>query len=83
MRTFILAGSIVLSAIASGCTPEPLRPTYQYDALYPEHAPSPRLVRHDFDAYAMPICGDRAEVLERRFYGGEAPRYVRIRFACP
>jgi hypothetical protein len=70
-------------ALVAACTPEPLRPTYQFDAAYRGGAATPAALRSDFDAHARQICGTRAEILERHFFGDDGPRYVRIRFACP
>jgi len=74
--------SPIVGALAVACTPDPLWPTYQFEALYYDGVATPAALRSDFDAYARQICGTRAEILERQFVGSDGPRYVRIRFAC-
>lgn len=82
-RAAIWFASPIVGALVAACTPDPLRPTYEFAALYLDGVATPAVLQSDFDAYARQICGAHAEILERHFFGSDGPRYVRIRFACP
>lgn len=68
---------------AAACTPEPLRPTYVFEAAYGDAIVTPAGLRHDVADYAGTICGDGSyRVLDRAFVGEHGPQHVRVTFAC-